>query len=254
MSTQGGRKREKKRWKLLSRVPAVWLDNASHQVRVNGGSLNLPNKPNQVLYSILSQSPDPVAREELINDLWQGNFLTGEKGLNQALWMIRSQLQDAGGDSGWISTLPRCGYQWIGPQPESNNTAWSKKSARHFPPGKIAMGLFGVCMMTLVTVLPLTGENSQSGTNVAQSGERVVAVNGTYAYQEGQTLMVRNTEGCVFRFVSAHGGQVVSPSFSNDGSKLAMNIIEGNSCKMRVFDFETREMQEFEFCLNSVST
>ena len=58
-------------------------------------------------------------------NLGSGNVLTGEKGLNQAMWAIRSAMGDDAREPTYIETLPRLGYRWIY-KPATGQSDWQR--------------------------------------------------------------------------------------------------------------------------------
>jgi len=62
---------------------------------------------------MLVESPDNmVSRKELIDVVWEGNFLVGNKGLTQAIWQLRKILE-TGVNGKTIETLPKKGYRLL---------------------------------------------------------------------------------------------------------------------------------------------
>ena len=91
----------------------VRIDRNRQQARYRGQVLELQPKAVQVLAMLHERAPKIVSRQELIEFIWGGNHLTGEKGLHQAMWSIRSALGDDSRDARFVRTIPRNGYQWI---------------------------------------------------------------------------------------------------------------------------------------------
>ena len=68
---------------------------------------NLPYKTHTVLMTLLEAKGEIVSREQLIDEIWQGNFLVGDKALTQAIWSLRKCFKH---HSSFIETIPKEGY------------------------------------------------------------------------------------------------------------------------------------------------
>lgn len=77
----------------------------------------LQQKPLEVLQVLAATYPALVSREQLINQVWDGNIYVGEKALTNAIWQLRQLfLQLGAGDV--ISTVRKKGYRLLlAPQP-----------------------------------------------------------------------------------------------------------------------------------------
>ncbi|WP_299802054.1 winged helix-turn-helix domain-containing protein [uncultured Shewanella sp.] len=74
----------------------------------------------EVLSYLARQYPKVVTREELIDNIWEGNSYVGSKALTNAIWHLRKQLnRDAGGEQG-IETVRKMGYRLL-LEPEFND-------------------------------------------------------------------------------------------------------------------------------------
>ena len=97
---------------------AVWscydFDLATLELRRHGRKIRLEYKPAQILYRLLEQPKELVARGELIEFLWpdesHGDF---EPRLNKAVHKLRSVLRDDSASPVFIQTLSREGYRFI---------------------------------------------------------------------------------------------------------------------------------------------
>lgn len=61
-----------------------------------------------VLKQLLDQQNEVVTREQLIEQVWEGNFLVGDKAISTAIWKLRKVLE---GSSVRIETIPKKGYR-----------------------------------------------------------------------------------------------------------------------------------------------
>jgi Tol biopolymer transport system component/DNA-binding winged helix-turn-helix (wHTH) protein len=83
---------------------AVYPDNAKKQ--------SLQPKFIDVLIYLANQYPNVVSRQELIEHIWQGNFYVGEKALTNAIWHLRSTL-DQPNQPEIIETIRKSGYRLL---------------------------------------------------------------------------------------------------------------------------------------------
>lgn len=74
--------------RLLGRIEAA----------IDGAPVRLPGRQTQSLFALLCLDLRPRAREVLAADLWPDGSSAALASLRQALWLIRSGLQGAGGD------------------------------------------------------------------------------------------------------------------------------------------------------------
>ena len=91
------------------------IDAGRQSLIISGKSIVLQAKTWQVLSILVDRAPQIVTRAEIIDVVWRGRHVTGDKGLNQALWSIRAALGDNSRDPHYVRTVPRLGYQWIYP-------------------------------------------------------------------------------------------------------------------------------------------
>lgn len=67
----------------------------------------------EVLHYLALQYPELVSREELIENIWNGNQYVGEKALTNAIWNIRKKLEQHpnSNQSEYIQTVRKSGYR-----------------------------------------------------------------------------------------------------------------------------------------------
>ena len=75
----------------MNRV-SVQIDSRRRSVTLGGRTTVLQEKSWQVLTMLLQRAPAVISRKDIVREVWQGSFRTGEKGLNQAVWAIRAAL------------------------------------------------------------------------------------------------------------------------------------------------------------------
>ncbi|TDF35012.1 hypothetical protein EYS14_21785 [Alteromonadaceae bacterium M269] len=104
----------------------------------------LPFKTHSVLMALLDEPGVLVSREKLIDEVWDGNFLVGDKALTQAIWTLR-KLFDQHDDL--IETVPKSGYILHLPsssieKSESTEPQQKKQHSMLWP--LVAFGLFAL--------------------------------------------------------------------------------------------------------------
>jgi Tol biopolymer transport system component/DNA-binding winged helix-turn-helix (wHTH) protein len=91
------------------------LDMRSGELRKSGVRTSLQEQPLKVLICLLERPGVLVTREELCARLWPGDtFVDFEQGLNAAIRRLREALGDSADSPGFVQTLPRRGYRFIG--------------------------------------------------------------------------------------------------------------------------------------------
>jgi TolB-like protein/DNA-binding winged helix-turn-helix (wHTH) protein/cytochrome c-type biogenesis protein CcmH/NrfG len=93
------------------------LDVGSGELRKSGGDpVLLAEQPFRILLTLIRQSGNLVARDELRRELWpEDTFVDFEHSLNAAIKRLRATLGDSATDPRFIQTIPRRGYRFIGP-------------------------------------------------------------------------------------------------------------------------------------------
>ncbi|NMR26260.1 translocation protein TolB [Pseudoalteromonas sp. NEC-BIFX-2020_015] len=65
----------------------------------------------ELLCFLVSRYPEAVTREELIENVWNGNSYVGEKALTNAIWHLRKAFKELDPDTIYIETLRKTGYR-----------------------------------------------------------------------------------------------------------------------------------------------
>lgn len=219
----------------------IRFDTERRSLTVNGQRSILQERNWQVLTVLRERAPDIVRRAELIDAVWQGNCLTGEKGLNQALWAIRSALGDDARAPHFIRTVPRFGYQWIYHESAPATIGWLKLPGS--PIGAIAT-IAGVAMVAIGSLL-LAASPSQRGPSVSASES---SVTGKRAYLVDQDIHVELSNGCRRILVNAGNKDVGTPVLSSDGSQLAVTVREDTSCRLVTIELLDGRLTDFGHC------
>ncbi len=74
-----------------------------------------------LLRLLLEQGEAPVSKEALIEVEWPG-LAVADNNLTVQIAALRRVIEQAGGEAGWIETLPRRGYRYVGPAITKNNS------------------------------------------------------------------------------------------------------------------------------------
>ncbi len=74
----------------------------------------IDSKAMQVLVSLAENADDVVLKEQIIEVVWEGTFVTDEVVTN-AIWELRRALGDDAKSPRYIRTVPRKGYRLIAP-------------------------------------------------------------------------------------------------------------------------------------------
>jgi Tol biopolymer transport system component/DNA-binding winged helix-turn-helix (wHTH) protein len=92
-----------------------WLVDPLHgQIVGPGGSLRLEPRVMRVLVCLAEKCGEIVSREQLIEQVWEGTFVTDEV-LTQSVSELRKALGEAPKDARFIQTIPKQGYRLIAP-------------------------------------------------------------------------------------------------------------------------------------------
>ena len=73
-------------------------------------SVMLRFKLNRVLENLVANKDDLVTREELIQQIWKGNYYIGEKALTHSVCILRQVFHSLGEEKIQIVTVPKSGY------------------------------------------------------------------------------------------------------------------------------------------------
>ncbi len=76
--------------------------------------IHLEPKVMEVLCFLAQHQDEVVSRNELIDEIWKGTYVTDEV-LSRAISVLRSQLDDDRKNPSYIVTIPKAGYRLIMP-------------------------------------------------------------------------------------------------------------------------------------------
>jgi|GEM_PF-4155429 len=229
---------------------ALRFDASARSVCIGGRKTALQHKVWAVLTAIVEAAPGAVTRARLIEDIWDGRYATGEKALNQALWAIRAALSDDAKAPRLIATIPRQGYQWIGPEPRyiRDEDALLHKitaAAAAFRAHRLAAVVAGVLAVSYA-VAGLDAASDPTRNADALAAE-IPAPGQTSAYFEGRNIIVKfdRTKLIIKPSGEKHFGE---PLLSTDGRQVAFHVEEPDQCKLVMIDLPSLEKAEFGRC------
>lgn len=212
-------------------------------VTLDGRSASLQEKSWRVLMLLRAKAPEVVSRQEIIDSVWHGNYRTGDKGLNQAVWAIRTALSEDPREPRFIRTVPRVGYQWI----HSNMTGGMTRDAS--AERRIARALTGIVLIVVATLIATNFTRSTS-LSVAESAPRASATRmvATKAYLVDRDIHVELVDGCLGIIKNANYADIGPPVLSSDGTEVAVTVRESGSCRLVTIGLANGERRDFEKC------
>jgi DNA-binding winged helix-turn-helix (wHTH) protein len=216
----------------LKQQALIRLDAICRTVTVGGHREILREKTWQVLALLVARAPEVVSREDFISAIWFGNALVGEKGLNQAIWIIRAVLADDARTPSRVRTIPRAGYQWIAVAPTLSSDPTAARTRHRL------VALSGIAATLAVVVA--------GAALLAGSADTPMVA--TSAYLVGKDVHIEFESGCLGIIRNADGADIRAPVLSNDGSEIAVSVYEGNQCRLVMIDLSTRERSDFAQC------
>src|SRR5687768_4508057 len=80
----------------------------------DGDEIRLPPRALAILEYLLERPNRVVGKQELIDAVWKDAFV-GETSLTEAIGVLRQALGDSAADPGFIQTIHRRGYRFVGP-------------------------------------------------------------------------------------------------------------------------------------------
>jgi DNA-binding winged helix-turn-helix (wHTH) protein/TolB-like protein len=107
------------------------FDPDSRELRREGTPVRLQAQPAQVLATLVDRAGEVVTREELRQAVWgEDTFVDFDRGLNYCIAQIRTALGDSAESPRYIRTIPKRGYEFLGPvgQPAAPEIRrWNRK-------------------------------------------------------------------------------------------------------------------------------
>ncbi len=221
---------------------SVQLEVRSRRVTVGDHSTVLQEKSWQVLSMLQARAPEIVSRADIIDSVWQGQFATGEKGLNQAVWAIRSAVDDDPRNPKFIRTMPRHGYQWIHSEPSNRGAGATKRTRRIV---SMTVSAAAVIAMTIYSSMAALG----TGVEWAAMTPGSVA---TDAYLVDRDIHVEFANGRRGILKNENYANISEPVLSSDGAEIVVTVTEDSGCRMVTIKLSNGERQDFPACPSSI--
>ncbi len=147
----------------IYRFDVFEADVGAMQLRRAGESIQLQEKPFQLLVALLERPGELVTRADLRQRLWPDEeFGQFDDSLNTAVLKLRRALDDSASEPQFIETVPRRGYRWLAPvgRQASGELNVEKGRPRERPggtrfPGGTKAGAVSLALVALLVVLIL---------------------------------------------------------------------------------------------------
>lgn len=215
----------------------VCFDFIAQRATVDGQPLQLQDKAWRVLVLLATRAPDVVSRDALIAEIWSGNHLVGERGINQALWAIRSELGDDARNPRYIRTLAREGYKWL-------QEPLVRESRNRRLVSRMSIAASIVVMAITSTTASVDGDQALSLPSRCEPS----AKSDVQAYRVDRNLFVDFQNGC--RLIVKPSGTKVfgNPMVSDDGKHIAFTVTEEQSCRFVTVALPDGSRTEYDRC------
>jgi Tol biopolymer transport system component/DNA-binding winged helix-turn-helix (wHTH) protein len=239
------------------------IDPLAHTIVHVDAESQLPPKVMAVLVYLAHNHHRLVTREELIEEIWDGNAYVGSKALTNAIWQIRHAFGDS---QDLVKTVPKTGYQLL-TVPEFEGPDSSDPVRKRLSPWFVLAAAVLILFSVLSGYQWLTGGDqpevelellvgmpgrelypaaSPDGRwiafqSVSLQGQRDI-------YLKNMTSPERDLQQLTFT-----GSYEISPAWSGDGRRLAFireDRANGN-CSIVVRDMASQEESIFSRCVAS---
>jgi len=97
----------------IYKIGQLSFDANLHSLASTEQSVYLRHQLNYVLLLLAQNTNRGVSRKELINTVWHGNTLTGQKALTHTICKLRHTIESLTEESITIVTIPKFGYSLI---------------------------------------------------------------------------------------------------------------------------------------------
>ena len=207
-----------------------------------------------VLNLLIAAQGQTVGRQDIIDEVWQGNYGVGDKGLTHSIWELRKILESDG--QVCIKTIPKQGYrfiaQWV---PVENKT--------RAPIWQVGAGALTVTIGILALIW-WNWPRTEDGIVLGEEQPLVSMVHATVRPVTHLTaglmafVVIREQEQQLL-FRSLHTAEIVETglafrrigaiSFQNNTSNLVLAIVdEQGQCKLISYDYEHQTHRELTVC------
>ena len=89
------------------------IDILHRRVRVDGGDVHLTPLELSLLYLLAANAGRVLTRDEILDDLWGGDYAAESNVVNRQIRKLRAKLQDDWRRPRFIATVPGEGYQFV---------------------------------------------------------------------------------------------------------------------------------------------
>ena len=215
------------------------LNPQRREIIVDGRRQALVEKDWQVLKLLLEHAPAPARRETIVDRLWSGNWTVGNKGLNQSIWSLRTALSDNARAPCCVRTVPRVGYQWIGPRPMPEPPVFNaRRNRRSTPRFAAAARVKPVLACTALLALLYWQSNARQETGLTAASASV----------DGETIRLQFEGGTSGILKSRHGQLAGTPVLSSDGKRIAIPVRYDNGCRLVTVDLRSQQREDYQGC------
>jgi DNA-binding winged helix-turn-helix (wHTH) protein/TolB-like protein len=127
------------------------FDPDSRELRREGAPVRLQAQPAQLLAALVARAGEVVTREELRQRVWgEDTFVDFDRGLNYCIAQIRTALGDSAESPRYIRTIPKRGYQFLGPVGQTAPVPVGRP-ARHSWKARVAVA--ALCVLGLAAAV-----------------------------------------------------------------------------------------------------
>ena len=209
----------------------------------NGRATVLQEKTWRVFELLRRRAPAVVERGEIVDAVWQGNWLTGEKGLNQSIWILRQALGDDARAPRFIRTIPRRGYQWIHVAVREDTVDLPRADLSRAISSaalRLAAGLTIVAGGLGLLSMNSPGSDGRAG---FADGERI-----SRAFLVDRDIHVELESGCIGILKNGNNAALGKPVVSADGREIAVAVYEPQGCRLVTIDVASGTRKDFGRC------
>ncbi|WP_341502499.1 winged helix-turn-helix domain-containing protein [Gallaecimonas sp. GXIMD4217] len=234
---------------------------AELRLKRNDREETLPPKVFEVLLQMLQAPGHTVSREQLIEQVWQGNEAVGQRGITNAIYQLRKLLADD--DQEAIRTIAKTGYQLLLPvrAPAKESEAEPATRKRPWPWGLavllVAVALAWAYWLSLAPTVPGYGKArpltflegveetpalSRDGRYLAFMWERL---------DEPARIFIQDLQrpDAALRQISFSDDNESNPSWSPDGRRLAFLRMDSTGrCDVYIKDLDDLKESRITSC------
>lgn len=223
----------------------------------------------QVLACLIANGGRLVTRDELIDEVWEGNHFVGENGLTDAIWQLRKHLDEDGQHAPYIQTIPKKGYRLLVTPAENHPTQSLQQAHSHSKIYAIGLSLFvifwGIIGYKTWFAIHASGskgtqdpiystisqiKGNETYPKISPNGKYVLYTHIASATQYQIFLKELNIPDAEARVLPvAEGLQSGFATWSADSDKIAFIASDlGARCEIRTYDLISNEEQIITSC------